>query len=368
MTSATSSLPGVLLLGPPIEHREGLQTMLEPHAAVVRWVPDSFTFLRSEADGGALARIGRKLDPLLGTRDPRYLAMLETALDETRAEVVVAYWGTLPIADVIALRRLRPKLRIVLWMLCYPLSLQTPGLLRQRLILSRAASAVDVVICPGPDMAAHLKRHEFAGSRARLAEVRPCWPGSFQATTLAPAHADRPNVVYVGRPDLSGATVHAADDVRAMLRGLLDAGIVVRHGRSKEMSDGHPLREQFDAVPVPRLTGLMNAHDASLMAYNVAACARAERFEFTVPDRLISSVAAGVPVAIPAQGYAASKAYLRDYPAVIEFASPGELHGHLSDRDAVQRLRESAWQSRGRYTAEAQSGAMRDAVGLALDR
>lgn len=367
MTVLATSLPGVVLLGPAIEHRDVLQTMIAPHATAVRWVPDSRTFLRSQSAGGPLERFRRKLDPLLGTRDARYTALLEDAIDEIRAEVIVAYWGTLPIADVLALRRLRPKVRIVLWMLCYPLALEMIGVMRQRAILSNAASAIDAVVCPGPEMARHLAAHEFSGTRALLAQVRPCWPQRLHAMKQAAPLEACPNIVYVGRPDLSGATVHAADDVRALIRSLLDAGIVVSHGTSREMSDGHPLRRQFDAVPIEQLTGLMCAHDASLVAYNLRACARRERFEFTVPDRLISSVAAGVPVAIPGGAYAASLSYLEDYPATLRFTSPQELCARLADRDTIAQLRETAWRSRGCYTAEAQSHAMLEVLSAVLN-
>ena len=92
-------------------------------------------------------------------------------------------------------------------------------------------------------------------------------------------------------------------------------------------------------------------HDASLIAYNTQACARDDRFWLTIPDRLITTVAAGVPVAIPRQGYAAVKSYLANYPAVIEFDSAKELAAALSDRPQVARLRAAAWSARQNYDA-----------------
>lgn len=76
----------------------------------------------------------------------------------------------------------------------------------------------------------------------------------------------------------------------------------------------------------------------------------------TVPDRVLSSVAAGVPIAIPRRGYAASKTYLRDYGAVIEFDTPRDLKDRLSDRDELRALRERAWHARRGYVAEAHAG------------
>ncbi len=98
----------------------------------------------------------------------------------------------------------------------------------------------------------------------------------------------------------------------------------------------------------------MAAHDASLIAYNAAACRRTERLELTVPDRLLTSVAAGVPIAIPSIGYSGSKQYLAEYPAVIEFDSVPDLKRQLEDRERIKSLHEAAWQARKLYTAEAQ--------------
>lgn len=84
--------------------------------------------------------------------------------------------------------------------------------------------------------------------------------------------------------------------------------------------------------------------------------ARADRFHLTVPDRLITSVAAGVPIALPKRGYSAAKSYLKDYPAVIEFESPSELAQTLVDRPRISGLRDAAWISRQRDAASQHGG------------
>jgi hypothetical protein len=346
----------VCLLGPEIEHRDSLAAMLEGRARSVHWVCDSHTFLRREQR--SRGRLDRGLDAIVGTRDPRYLAHLLAEIDASGASLVVGYWGTLPLGDLIALKRARPQVRCVAVMLCYPLSLESWGIFRQASALRRAAASLDGVICPTEHMADYIRSRVLRGRTMEYGIVAPCWPQRFQAGTRPAPVAERPNLVYVGRTDLSGATVHKADDLRPLMHAILDAGIELHHVYSKETADDHPLRRTFAPRTIDQLIATMPAHDASLIAYNLDACQRTDRFELTVPDRLLSSVAAGVPVAIPRVGYAASKRYLRDYGAMIEFDSPAALAAALADRAAVRTLHDTAWAARSRYTAEAQGASL----------
>jgi hypothetical protein len=346
------------LLGPSIEHCDSLQAswMATGHACPP-WLPDSHTYLRTQARQQSLcSKLMRRLDPLLwGTRDRPYLDSVLQALDQHETQVLLAYWGTMPLADVLALRRARPQLKFVLLTLCYPLALTSKGVWRQRLAMWRASGALDGVLCPTPEMVHYLQTHDLRRQKQlQWGVLPPCWPRAYQAQERAPVVATSPNVVFTGRTDLSGHAAHRADDSRQLLHNLLDAGIEVHHGSSEEVNDEHPLRRPFASVPITSLIQKISGYDASLIAYNTDACERTERFSLTVPDRLISSVCAGVPVAIPAEGYEASKAYLAKYPAVLTFRSAQDLHAQLSDRAHVSALRDAAWMLREHYSAEAQ--------------
>ena len=136
------------------------------------------------------------------------------------------------------------------------------------------------------------------------------------------------------------------------MQSILQSGIELHHVYSPETDDGHPRRRLFQPLSLSGLIEFMGSFDASLIAYNTDACARDDRFRLTVPDRLVTSVAGGVPIAVPRQGYDAVKSYLRDYPAVIEFDSAGGLAETLGDRQLVSRLRNSAWAARQSYVAK----------------
>lgn len=351
----------VCLLGPRIEHRDSLMAMLAGRARSVEWIPDSHTFLQIN-NRAARSSLGRTQDALLGTRDPAFISHALELFDRQGTNVVVAYWGTIPLGDIIALKKARPRIRFVLMLLCYPLSLHLPGIIRQRLALSWAWSSLDGVLCPTQEMLDYL----LARGVPRLplmGVLRPAWPMAFHVVERPAALSDEPNIIYCGRTDISGRTAHAADDLRALMNEMLEAKIHLHHGHSPETADGHPYRHAFKVQPVRQLITWIAGHDASLIAYNLDACKRVDRFDLTVPDRLISSVAGGIPLAIPRKGYQASKTYLKDYGAVIEFDSATDLHRQLRSRERVAELKDQAWRAREAYTAEAQGPVLATALG-----
>lgn len=340
----------VALLGPNIEHKDSLTAMLAGRVRHLRWLPDSLCF-RQKLGLGTISRFRRLRDQLWGTSDPAYLDEVLRSIDENGTRVLIAYWGTIPLPDLRALKQARPHLKIVLMLLCYPLALSSWGIARQNYCLRRAASFIDGVIFPSGGMEQYVAGPILPRSVARVV-IPPCWPAEFQKPSRPQFLKTAPNVVFAGRTDLTGNTVHAADDVRPLMQSILDAGIELHHAASPETDDGHPLRKLFQSVSLREMIEVMGKFDASLVAYNTEACARDDRFGLTVPDRLITSVTAGIPIALPARGYEAAKAYLREYPAVIEFVSAHDLRDTLADRPRVEQLRNAAWAARPSYAAE----------------
>lgn len=355
------SRSAITLLGPNIEHRRSLDAMLGQGRAL-NWLPDSSTYFRSRG-GSWLQRNLRRLDRVLGTRSPDYLAHVAEHLDAQGAETVLAYWGTEPLPDLLALRRIRPRLKLVLMVLCYPVALDDGGILRQNWLMRRATGVLDGILFPDEAMRAYFLRERLCPPGLPSLILPPCWPASFQAPGARPALHESPNLIFTGRTDLSSGTIHAADDMRPLMAEILSAGIVLHHAHSRETDDGHPMRRPFASMPQPDLIAMMPRHDASLIAYNTAACRRDERFRLTVPDRLITSVAAGVPVAVPREGYEGLKQYLADYPGLIQFDGVADLRCQLSNRSWVESLHEQAWAARPRYTAEGQGPKLQDFLG-----
>ncbi len=361
-----SHAPSVTLLGPDIDHRASLEAMLAGRSPV-SWMPDSSCFFH-DRPATVGRRVRRALDQFRGTQDPVFRQALAHHLDEHRTELVIGYWGTNPLADLAAIRQLRPRIRLVLMVLCYPLALEPAGVMRQHWLMRRAARHLDGILFPSEAMRSHFERHHLLrrpGPPVETLVLPPCWPRQFQdragmTEALPEAASAHPNLIFVGRTDLSHPTIHAADDLRGPMQEILAQGLELHHVHSPETDDGHPQRRLFAPETQSGLLGRMARHDASLIMYNTGRCRRPDRFDLTVPDRLISSVAAGVPIALPAEGYRASKAYLANYPALIEFASMADLGRQLGDRARTARLRQVAWAARRHYTAENQGAVLSD--------
>jgi hypothetical protein len=343
--------PSITLLGPDIEHRDSLAEMLEAGANRVDWLPDSISFLRGRnlRSRGPLARV---VEQFGGTTHQEYLSYIDETLDASKAQVLIAYWGTIPLGDLVAIKKRRPCLKIVLMILCYPLAVSRIGIVRQNIYMNNALKFVDGVIFPTTEMEAYFRDRFFRRRSPQSVVVSPCWPVAFQSEKRPEAIGDIPNLIYTGRTDLSGKTIHPGDDIRMLMQEILDSGIELHHVYSPETNDEQPRRRTFRPLPLLKLIEFMGRFDASLVAYNTSACPRDDRFQFTVPDRLITSVCAGVPVAIPKQGYAGAKSYLKDYPAVIEFESPSFLAKALADRDRITKLKDEAWGARHRYNSK----------------
>lgn len=340
----------VTLLGPDIEHRASLHEMLVETVSRINWLPDSASLNRSRKVHRR-HRLGRLLDQFRGTSDSAFTDHVVKAIPNSDRQVIIAFWGTIPLPDVVAIKKAKPNVKIVLMLLCHPLALSTTGICRQNFFMRRAARYLDGIIYPSEDMASYFLNHVLVRHALPGVVIPPCWPKRIQAVATYSQPRATANLIYVGRTDLSERTVNAADDLRHLMGQLLDAGIEVHHGYSRETDDGHQRRKCFPLVDLPGVVRMMGQFDASLVAYNTEACSRDDRFRLTVPDRLITSVTAGVPIAIPKEGYSASKAYLKSYPAVIEFDSADSLARTLADRPLIASLRNAAWKARLNYTA-----------------
>jgi hypothetical protein len=342
----------IAYLGPNSDHRLNFSRLMASRGPEPACFDDSLTH-RSSGARGLVGRLGRVAAQYFGTRRPEYLAYLLRGLDEHRVDCLVGYWGTLPVADLIAVKRRRPGTAVVLNVLCHPLGLSPTVVLAQNRLMRRAARYLDGLIFPGQRMQAYFERHVLNGRAVRSVVHRPLLSKSFHPVPTPADVEPVPNLLFLGRMDRSVA--QPTDDVTGVIDRLLTLGVHVYHHRTDEPLMAHPNRHMFGYQGLADVTSYCDRFDASLVVYNTAACSRDERFRVTVPDRLIASVAGGVPVAIPRHGYDACKEYLSDYRgAVIEFDSPDDLRAALVDRGRVADLKAAARAARARYVGEDQ--------------
>ena len=339
------------LLGPNIEHKVSLEEMLAGRARTVVWIPDSNSFSAiNETTHGR--RLSKMTDAIIGTRSKDYLDHALSIIDENSIDTVIGYWGSIPFPDLIALKKKRPHLKMVTFLLCFPLSLNSLGIRKQLFGLGNVGRYLTGIIYPSSAMASYVARKVGLSKNVKSVIVPPAWSEEFLEDITTDASLENPNLVFLGRTDLSGVTIHPADDIRSIMLNLMDAGIHLNHAFSPETKDNHRHRHLFEPRPVRPLIHFASRFDASLIVYNLAHCGDTSRFENTVPDRLLSSVAAGLPIALPVEGYSGCKEYLKDYGATFTFRSPEHLKSLLSDTDRVRELKGVAVSNRHHYTAQ----------------
>jgi hypothetical protein len=312
-----------------------------------------------------LSRLRRAYAQWFGAPPAEYRRRLLEAIDSHRVEVVVGYWGTNPIADAIAIKRQRPGTAVILNVLCHPQAVTGWRIATTDRLFRRAAGFVDGLIFPGPRMEQYFRERILPGDGPVTAIIPPCWPGWMQPARDLPPCGEEPAVLFLGRMDLGG---DPTDNVSNLLYQLMDAGVRVYHCETSRPLNPHPNRRSFTPRSLVEVIEFATQFPASLIAYNTAAARRDDRFRLTVPDRLIASVAAGIPIALPAEGYEVCADYLETYGSVIRFRSPAELADRLRDRAGMSRLRELAHANRHRYHAEAFAPAFAALTAAARER
>jgi len=347
-------MPNIAYLGPPNDHWISLDLVFRGAGVRLIQILDSLAWSSASPAAGSvwLARARRVWWQIAGTADAQYLQHALRLIDELDVTCVLAFWGTRPLADIRALKRLRPHLRVVLVVLCHPLGLTPLKARMEHLLLNHAMRELDGLIVSSHVMERYLAAHVPASRRVTKLLLAPCWAETYARHAPLTPLAEQPNVIFLGRMDWRAG--QSTDNVTGPLRELMREGIDVHFSRSPESEIVQEHACTFEAVDIKQLGDFASRFDASLILYELAHAKVTDRFDVTVPDRLITSVAAGIPIALPAEGFAACKEYLQAYGAVLEFRSMAHLAEQLRDRVRMGSLRKLAWERSRLYRAEAE--------------
>jgi hypothetical protein len=307
--------------------------------AALRWWPAN----------AAWKKIVRARSQYSGTHNRAYLAYALDIIDRENSNCLLAYWGAAMLGDLMAIRRHRPHVKIILNCLCHPLGTTHGKVRMQNWHFRRSAHCLDGLVLPSSAMHTYVSEHILEKRTLPTLIWPPCYSREFFPAKRRSAESQQPNVLFLGRMDWYRA--QPSDDVRSFIDELLIAGVHVHH-HSAEGIPNHPNRHTFEYLPLAQAEEFATAFDAALIHYNLDVCSRTERFDQTVFDRLLAGVAAGIPIAIPARGYRAAKEYLSEYRAVILFNSAKELASRLADRAAMKAMRAQAQEDSSRYIGE----------------
>jgi len=346
-------MSGIAYLGPPIQHRDSLCLAFRKIGIELTQVYDYLSWPgrnESQSQTSLAARSARIRAQFLGTNDEQYLEQTLRILDEANVTHVLAFWGTRPLADIKALKRRRPHLKFILNVLCHPIGLTPLAVRLQHLVMGSVMKSLDGLVVSSLYMQKYFERNVPGSTKVPTLVLPPCWSEKYaRKVSLEPADA-KPNVIFLGRTDWSAG--QSSDNVSESLHSLMQEGIDVHYNRSPESETNEEHACPFDGMDIDKLTNFAARFDASLIVYELANVQKSDRFDVTVPDRLITSVAAGIPIALPADGYTACKEYLQEYGAVIEYRSMAHLAEQLRDRTDVERLRRTAFEKAEGYRAE----------------
>jgi hypothetical protein len=345
-------------LGPPIDHRENLAMLLGSAGIDLQILDDSITSgIYRDASGaptrspaktmsGAMRRLKSQL---FGTSNRAYIERLTQQIDVSGLQCLIGYWGAQILGDLIAIKKHRPHVVTILNVLCHPTALTGGKIAAQNALFSRSLKYLDGVIASGRVMHEYLKQHVYRGRDVPTLIAPPMYASHYFPPNIERPMRDAANLLFLGRTDWNRG--QESDDIGVFLTQLLEEGIEVYHAHSDHVTP-HPKRHMFAYLPLAPMERFARQFDASLVLYNLNACARPDRFRVTVPDRLIASVTAGLPIALPPRGYDAATEYLARYEAVINFSSPADLAAQLRDRSRVQALRKLAEANSAHYIGE----------------
>jgi hypothetical protein len=349
-----ATLSTIGYLGPSDDHAHNLELLAGSHGVRLIYLPDSVSW--ASARGARASRAKRALVQLSGTRDALYLQNTTGLIDREGIRSIVAFWGTLPLPDLVSLKRARPHVRLVLNLLCHPLGTTRSRILLQDHLLGRAMRHIDGMIVSSEAMGQYIRSR--ISRTIPILKLPPYWHSSHFATAPLVAVRDRPNIVFLGRMDWASA--QPTDMVERFLLELMELGIEVYYGRSAQSSVAHRNARPFEPMPIAEVANFAAQFDAALVTYNVERAPHSARFNVTVPDRLLTSVAASIPIAIPSSGFSGCMEYLKDYGAVLPYSSAEDLAFQLRDRVHIEDLRRRARASASEYHGERHFSAMLD--------
>ena len=298
-------------------------------------------------------KIANSTDKFLGVHDKDCNQKIEEFFLENRINCLLAFWGTIPIPYMIKIKKSHPEVKIILNVLCHPIGLTASKIFIQNKLLRRSLEYCDGLVYPSHTMKEYFDKNITYGKKIPFLILPPFLTRKYFSTDPIRNCLTEPNLLFLGRMDWWRG--HPTDNLLTQITDIMNLGIHVYHAADSQ--DGSPLpyhvnRHVFPSLSFEQLKVFSSQFDASIVMYNLNEDCKDDRFRTTVPDRLIASVAMGLPIVIPRSGYDACKEFLENYEAVIEFSSYDELKEIMFDRNYIMNLRIKAKDNMKNYIAE----------------
>ncbi|MFH1460565.1 MAG: hypothetical protein ABIG64_09400 [Candidatus Omnitrophota bacterium] len=290
---------------------------------------------------------------ITGITDKKYKMALRDYFKKNDIKCIIAYWGTVPFRDIISIKKINPDVKIILHVLCHPLGLTRMKVFLQNLYFRYGSKYLDGIIYTSNIMKNYFQDKVLKKNIPSIISF-PLLSKYFLPQKRKDKVFDHtPNLLFLGRMDWWAG--QPTDNVLEPLENLIKAGIHIYHSDKTGDLPVSSFRHVFKPIiKLKEVIEFATQFDASLIIYNLKKCKVQDRFKLTIPDRLITAVTAGIPVAIPRDGYDACKEFLKPYQAVIEFTSFTDLKEKLEAKESLTMLANLAQENSRLFTAESQ--------------
>ena len=340
----------IAYLGPRTIHNYFLRSSFRNLNINYIYIPDYITYLHDNMNIIGHSIISRVASQVHGVGNPQYLEHLRRILVDNNIDTIYAHWGTIPLPEIISIRKLKFNVKIFINVLCHPLGLDHLKVFSQNMVYRRAVQFCDGIVLPSQKMMDYFESKIFGKSKVDRLVFPPYFSSDFYPCDRISKCSYVPNLVFLGRTDWWAG--QPTDDVSVILDTLCKMNIHIYHSQSDNKFSDTKYIHIYNSKSFKDIVRYATQFNASLVTYNLEKCQCTARFEGTIPDRLITSVAAGIPVAIPSRGYDACREYLSEYEATVEFDSLNDLALKLSDRVAMESLSHRSVYNSKKYLLE----------------
>lgn len=285
--------------------------------------------------------------------DARIAARIREVVGPLQPHVIVTYYGSTAMHFARIIRRLFPRIPIVLIHNTLPITLERRGVLQRCLRrpfmnefvdYNHWLSTLDFLVCASEQMMQFVRRRfEFPDQRMM---VLPDYLSQSQHAgvlhSVLPTQACGPRVIFLGAPERWGPTI---DNLDTEFLKLTAAGISISSGAISDevIGTGYGFKYPYftdDEVFTGKLADYAHSFDAALITYGVEQ--RRERFRTILPTRFLTALTAAVPIVVKAGMFDAVEAYIEKHALGFVYADTASLKAGLADLDAIATFRHNA--------------------------
>jgi hypothetical protein len=159
--------------------------------ALVGWKPASIVWRKGS----------RVRNQLSGTRDSHYVRSVVELIDRNALDCVIAYWSTEMLGDLMAIKKIRPRVKLILNLLCHPMGLTNMKVRLQNWHFRKTVGCLDGLVMPSTAMREYVERNIPAGRGIPQMVWPPYYSEHFFPKRRREPCTDSPNLLFLGRMD-----------------------------------------------------------------------------------------------------------------------------------------------------------------------